>query len=396
MLGSGAGILGIAFLLARMLRESPRLLATAIAANLIALALMLAIVEAALHVLRSSNAYPPQIAGVPLRPTWLETVQNSRRVLDTPPRQKGRPYFVFDAELGWSAGSNRESDDGLYASSAEGVRSARPGVVYSDDKLARQVALVGDSNAFSLEVPFDDSWGRRLEIVLGRPNLVLNFGVDGYGIDQMFLRYQRDVRPWHPAVVIVAFIQHDLVRTMAVYPFLSFGWPGYLVKPRFDIEHGELRVINYPLPTPQQVLGGAKPGDLPNVGYDPGYASEDWASRFDRAPLTIRLITSIWPRWPSKAPLGNADTVALNQRLLGELMGSIERDGAKGVLVYLPKWNGDDSLARETLRGLNLRYLDLTTCLQRVPADLRRTPSGAHYTGLGNQAIAECTAPFAQ
>jgi hypothetical protein len=41
------------------------------------------------------------------------------------------------------------------------------------------VAVVGDAYTFTLEVPFEDSWGSRLESALGSRIRVLNFGVEG-------------------------------------------------------------------------------------------------------------------------------------------------------------------------------------------------------------------------
>ena len=40
------------------------------------------------------------------------------------------------------------------------------------------VALIGDSNAFSFEMPFDQSWGYHLQRLVGDDVQVLNFGVD--------------------------------------------------------------------------------------------------------------------------------------------------------------------------------------------------------------------------
>jgi hypothetical protein len=135
--------------------------------------------------------------------------------------------------------------------------------VYGGETPRARVALIGDSNAFCFEVPFQDSWGYHLQRLLGADVQVLNFGVDGYGIDQMYLRYKRDVRPWKPRVVIIGFVEHDLERTMHVYPFVSLGWPGYLVKPRFTLDHGELKLLNVPLPTPDEILGAKSIQELP-------------------------------------------------------------------------------------------------------------------------------------
>jgi hypothetical protein len=69
-----------------------------------------------------------------------------------------------------------------YFSSVEGIRSAGPGVRMAGATARFRAALVGDSNAFSFEVPFEESWGYHLQELLGAEAQVLNFGVDGYGI----------------------------------------------------------------------------------------------------------------------------------------------------------------------------------------------------------------------
>src|SRR5207244_1160596 len=105
---------------------------------------------------------------------------------------------------------------------------------------------------------------------------VLNFGVDGYGLDQTYLRCRRNVRGWKPRVVLISLMGHELLRTMAVYPFVSFRWPPCVVKPRFTVDGGELQVVNAPLPTYEQILGAGRLAQLPFVDYDLGYGTSDW------------------------------------------------------------------------------------------------------------------------
>ena len=377
--------LGAAPLVGALVR-SRRSLGLAIAANVLSIVLAALAAESALRLAVQASPDGIAVAGVPLRPTWSDLVA---RIHAMPPAAQS--FFLYDAELGWTVGPGRRSPDGVYLSSAEGVRSDVQGVRYHDETAASRVALIGDSNAFSLEVPFKESWGYHLGRVLGSDVQVLNFGVDGYGIDQVYLRYQRDVRPWKPSVVVIGFIQHDLIRTMAVYPFVSFGWPGYLVKPRFDVVDDRLAIVNRPLPSPAEIARKASPQALPFIDYDAGYVDQDWSFRFDGGPLLLRLLTSVSPRWVSGEPRGNADTVTLNSRLLNKLISAIRRDGAVPVLVYLPHWNGDEQLARTTLRRAGLPYLDMTACLQRVPEQERRVASGQHYTGRANEALARCT-----
>ena len=133
-----------------------------------------------------------------------------------------KPFTVSDDTLGWTVGPNRKSEDGLYESSAEGLRSATQGEVLRNGLGDCRVALVGDSFTFGDDVRFEDSWAYRLEQLLPKGCRVLNFGVGGYGIDQMYLRYKRDVPSWKPNLVILSFIDPDLHRTMSSYGFLFF------------------------------------------------------------------------------------------------------------------------------------------------------------------------------
>jgi hypothetical protein len=239
-----------------------------------------------------------------------------------------------------------------------------------------------------------------LQQALGARAHVLNFGVDGYGIDQMLLRYKRDVRPWKPKVVVVGFIQHDLVRTMAVYPFVGLGWPGYVVKPRFLLEGGEPRIVNSPLPTPDEIFNRRQLDDLPFAAYDLTIRRNEWRFRFDHLPLLIRLLSSRFPPSPvapTTAQLSGIDdwdaAIQLNSRLMSLLVTTIKDDGATPLFVFLPDDDGDTALARRTLTHVSVSRVDPTPCLAEIPTLQRRVPSGNHYAGPGNQALATCTAP---
>ena len=103
------------------------------------------------------------------------------------------------------------SKDGLYKSSEEGIRSQAVGVSYKDAQRLPRVAIVGDSFTFGLGVPFESSWGAQLENSMTNTVEVLNFGVNGYGIDQAYLRYTRDAKPLHPEMVILSFISWEII-----------------------------------------------------------------------------------------------------------------------------------------------------------------------------------------
>ena len=205
-------------------QDRRRVLLTA-ALNLVAVLLLLAGGEVVVRTLSRPTARGPVFMDTNLLPwQWSDVVAQNEAIL----RQAAASgsFLKADDRLGWVINPGRRTADGLYFSSAEGLRSPEPGLALADRQARHRVALVGDSFTFGLEVSFEQTWGARLERALGADVQVLNFGVDGYGVDQAYLRYARDVRPWRPQVVILGLITHDLYRTMAVYSFVSFpGWP---------------------------------------------------------------------------------------------------------------------------------------------------------------------------
>ena len=87
---------------------------------------------------------------------------------------------------------------------------------------------------------YEETWGHYLEKALGSEFQVSNFGVPGYGVDQTYLRYEKDARMWNPKIVIFGLISHDVERTMFVYPFLALPeWNTPFSKSRFILREGE-------------------------------------------------------------------------------------------------------------------------------------------------------------
>ena len=258
---------------------APRRFGLTIALNLVPVLLLLAIGEATVRLMSQPTPRGLVFAKTVLLPhSWRDVAARNEAVLARL-RAEGS-HLAPDGLLGWVLGPDRRSADGLYMSSVEGIRSARKGDAAATRPSRQRVALVGDSFTFGLDVSYEDSWGGRLERSLGPDVQVLNFGVEAYGVDQAYLRYLRDVRPWRPQVVILGLIDHDLLRSMAVYFFLSFpGWDYPFAKPRFAAERGDLRLLNAPLPSPEAIAVTPSIRELPFVEYDPGYRAEEWIWR---------------------------------------------------------------------------------------------------------------------
>lgn len=313
-------------------------------------------------------------------------------------------YHVGDPLLGWVPASSRESRNGLYFSSVEGLRSIRPGIKLRAESSECAIALVGDSNTFGEVVRFEDTWAHQLQLSLDSKCRVLNFGVGGYGIDQMYLRYRRDVQSWNPQLVILAFINDDLMRTMSAYGFLMFPlgvepW----VKPRFTVsENGRLNVINAPLVSPRDVFAAPSISDLPYVQHDAKFQREQWdfdAWRLAYHSYIFRLMISLFPLQEKERPeVSIAETTSVNAGLLRAFMEEAAAHRTRTMIVFLP----DDLTTQTTethvplgirlLQDSNIPYVDMRGCFKgRTQDELFNPPEiGGHYTPLGNKLMAGC------
>jgi len=306
---------------------------------------------------------------------------------------------VEDSLLGWTVGPSRRGKNGLYLSSREGIRSPQVGIAYSEAQGLPRIAIVGDSFTFGLEVPFKSTWGKKLEEEFPFAIQVLNFGVDGYGVDQAYLRYHRDVRPWHPDVVILGFINHDLIRTMVVYPFVSLPeWALRFSKPRVTLAGGRLELLTTSVQTPETLFSANSVAELPHIEYTPNYDREAWEYKWFHRSYLVRLILGCIPRWSDPSPHESDDNIAaVNTEILGAFASEAIADGTIPYIVYFPdredfagrKRSGRD-LVLSALRQKQLQHEDLTPCMHRVDYHDLLIEGNYHYSPKGNAVAAEC------
>lgn len=315
-------------------------------------------------------------------------------------------FLVSDETLGWTVNPNRRSENGLYLSSAEGLRSAKQGAVLRKELGDCRIALVGDSFTFGDDVLYEETWAHKLEQSLPSGCRVLNFGVTGYGIDQMYLRYVKDVVAWRPDVVILGFIDHDLVRSMSLYGFLLFQMSDMpFSKPRFVVEGERPEVINYPLISMQEILTKKSIQDLPHIMLEQAYRPKQW----DRPGWEIvsrsflfRFLTALYPLWDEeRTEVSHASIASVNGALLRSFVEAVRKNGAQPFFVYLPS-DADFPAPRhdltsglKLLQEIDVEYQNLVPCLSEIAADDRFLPldKGGHYTPTANVALAKCFQP---
>src|SRR5581483_8715499 len=267
---------------------------------------------------------------------------------------------------------------------------------YARQHERRTIAVVGDSYTFGLEVPFEAAWAAQLERELGPDFRVLNFGVDGYGVDQAYLRYQRDVRPWHPELVIFGFIEHDLYRSMSVYDFLTFPeWGFPFAKPRFAFVGGRLKLLNVPLPNPGTLAQDKNIEALPYLEFEPAFHSSEWEWRWYDHSQLVRFLLSRFPPYYADNPRADVPAeLRVDFALLARFAHDAPRDGTVPLVVYFPS-RGDftgqersdkDRLLRQLGQG-HIHYENLTDCLRAAGGERLFIPGHAHYSPDGNAAV---------
>jgi len=149
-----------------------------------------------------------------------------------------------DAKLGWTNTPGHIMDRGNPMTlNSERLRGNR---IYGYEKPPGilRIAVFGDSFAFGMDVGDDDTFAAQLERTLDHTE-VLNFGVLGYGMDQVLLRFRAEGVPFHPDIVVLNYVQ--MLATRAEQDFTTW------YKPRFVLNGEQLVLRGVPVPSPDEV-----------------------------------------------------------------------------------------------------------------------------------------------
>jgi hypothetical protein len=179
--------------------------------NIIPVILIIAIAEGALRLFSTDTQLGTVVGGKLLGPPRFWEGVAARQ------SQQVSERFYYDQLLGWTLRPNLSTKDGMDFTSLEGIRSPRPGMAFADARATCRIAIVGDSHSFGSELKFEDTWSSHLERDLSSGCQVLNFGVPGYSVGQMYLRYLRDVRPRGGAICTT------LISSVCIRHGIHFG-----------------------------------------------------------------------------------------------------------------------------------------------------------------------------
>ena len=329
---------------------------------------------------------------------WEQVASAYRQKLE---QASGRlTYIVYDDLIGWTIGHNRKNVSGLYYSSWEGIRAPHEDVSYVKTTDKTRIAIVGDSFTFAEDVAFEDSWGYHLEKELGADFEVLNFGVGGYGIDQAYLRYEKEVRQWNPTIVIIGLPSSNVERTMNVYHPLSSEWFDFpFAKPRFVLRDRKLEILNAPVLTPQELFSRRSIAEEPFLEYDRGYRPEVWQPTVLHWSYLARAVMSLFPPLGQieRPEISDAALISTNGAILRTFVQSVRSSGSIPIVQFFPEskeeFAGEAQMGLKVLQEAGLDYIDLTPCLRTIPPGDRFVPNHSHYSVQSNTRVAQCLAP---
>jgi len=327
------------------------------------------------------------------------------------------PYGRFDADLGWSIRPGGVSRDGRARANADGIRADREYPLDPPPQRLR-VATFGDSFTHGDDVSNADMWQADLERV--RSDLeVINFGVNGYGTDQAYLRYRRDGRLYNPHVVVIGIMAENILRNVSVYrPAYYHGTGGTAVKPRFTVdEAGTLLLAPCPVSSQEELRQALESRALVPVLLETDYWVRRAPLAYTGSPLfassLFRIVYSSYEN-AGRDPLPYyADTASEPFRVTAKILETFHaeavRDGARQAVVLIfpspPALRAatvaDAPLSRpwrtliERLEAGGIPVIDVTEALaarsRERGLETLVEPSG-HYSAAGNDVVAEVLA----
>jgi len=304
-------------------------------------------------------------------------------------RQGSDIYYAFDQydrTKGWIArpslcevkvfGNKRVSTNSL------GLRG-RLEIPLTKSPGTTRVLILGDSFTFGDEVSDDETFPHYLQEL--NPDLeVLNFGVHGYGHDQMLLLLKELGLPHDPDVVVLGFVFHDMDRNLLY--FRDFA------KPRFTVTKGRLELRNSPVPTPREVM------------------RREWLRR----GLWDLIEGTTWTIRRQTGQL-HQESTRLSEAILREIQRLAEDAGALPVFVYLPILESDLRSASSLAEGFLFAFCEKyeATCfsvrrdfdraaaagiqLHFAMEDEAATPGStieSHWTPAGHRVVASSLSTF--
>lgn len=303
----------------------------------------------------------------------LASIKDFRfRYIEQVGRKTGK--FIYDPDLGWR---NRPNFSGQFEwpnrITNEKINSlgwiGKEFTIKKPDNVYR-IAIIGCSITYGYGVNAEEAYPKELERLLNNKSSlkqkieVLNFGVNGYGLDQMVLNYSVYVRNYKPDLVILQFYLLNLNRALYAEMWAT-------QKPVYVFVNGKLSLKNHPVP---------KNRFRPIESW---FIEKSMLYRFVKGEL---LELEQIKKDKENIHLNRKNSM-LGNMILKLLKNYTDKDGVR-LIVFT--W-GNDSLL-QICRSAGVEAIDLYAIEDPKPwlkkGDLKNPPHIEHWSVLGHQYVA--------
>lgn len=326
---------------------------------LIALATSVLVLEVLFRVLATpSEASYGRLMGIELPPRALNLPEDGSTVDRSQPEDglviDGRQITVGDLwglirpddRLGYAPIEGARSENGWWESNRLGARSPLETTVEVPPGRIR-ILVFGDSYAAGSRLPYEETWTARLEQEDKRLEVV-NFGVDGYGTGQAYLRYNMIRHQVDYDIVLLTLVPpEDLWRDINVRRDIGGQWSSLTVMPRFLEIDGQLQLVSDPfdaLPQADAPPDSTREAILRNHlrAYDRFYIP----ALYEEPPLMgVSILVRIGAAAYGELRLRNirgqllnpsSEAAVVTSRIVASMREEVEREGKRFVLAILP------------------------------------------------------------
>jgi len=209
---------------------------------------------------------------------------------------------------GWTTVPNQsivDSESRHFTINNHGHRSLED---YENDPKRFPVVIIGNSYTFGIDADDAEAWPIQLQARDARLNIA-NLAVGGYGMGQMYLTLRDEIARYQPELVVVAFIDNDLVRSQLTFRDYK--------KPRYVLRGDDLELTNTPIGAIEDVYEEVKRRH-----------STKSAWRYVR---TFGFVSKVL----HKLGIGVEDHRPLNTRIVEAMIAACDGVGAEFLLVHL-------------------------------------------------------------
>jgi len=287
--------------------------------------------------------------------------------------------YEYDNTLGWRNRPNFKSQtkyngrEIIENINSRGWRDKEYALEKPEDTF--RIASIGCSRTYGYGVNMEDSYPKILEKYLNnnsRHNIqVMNFGVNGYGLDQMLLNYKKYISQYNPDLILLQIYTPNIDR-------LQYRERWLTPKPKYVLKDGLLQLVNEHMPKKRNVL------------LNIWFREHSYLYRFIQYQLLVmksKMETFAYINIATHKPLHN-----LSLAILKKFKSLTQRNGAQ-LLVFIWGEKEKKQWLIEIGHKANINIIRLEDFENinkwKGMGNIQNPPPTGHWSPLGNEFVAQ-------